>query len=160
MNKKYEMIANLKAAGRTNQQIADRMGEEVEYIDKLLRSKEMRQAVRDAHGTDDGTQLYSTDEIKFKVEAMYSPALDVVEKLLMAPGSVTTAQWSAAQWVLQTAAAIQEMTKAKGDGRITNQFIIDARAGSAIEKLLEEMDKEDWAEKLEESISEMPEGIQ
>lgn len=160
MNQKVEMIANLRAAGHPVAEIARRMGTDAETIEDVLSWAETQEAVEAAAGIDDGTELYSGEDIKFFVEKMFPKALEVVEKVLENPQVVTAVQWKATEWVLSKASAIQELTKEVGGMKVINQFIMNDRAAGALEKLMGELDTEQGWKAFEESLRELPPGVE
>lgn len=97
------------------------------------------------------------EQIKQRIEAMYASALEVVALAMRKPKAVTQVQWNATQWVLNKAAAIQEMQKEKGGDTVVNQFHVSDKAGAAIERMMNDLTGNDWKEQLEASLTDMPE---
>lgn len=159
MNPKINLVANLKAAGHETKEIARRMGAEVEWVEAMLARPEMQELTAEAVGEDDGTELYSHDEIKFFVEKLFPKALSVIEQVLTEPQKVTAVQWKATEWVLSKAAAIQELTQEKEGAKVINNFIMNDRAAGALEKLAGELGTAAGWAAFEEGLQEMPPGV-
>lgn len=160
MDPKHKMIAELTAAGFSTVQIAQRMGAEEMWVADVMRRPDVVQAVKEAAGVDDGTELYSGDQIKFYIEKLFPEALKVVEAALTKPSEVNQVRWKACEWVLSKATAVQELTKEQEGAKVINQFILNDRAAGALEKLAGEWGEKDWMKTLEASLREVPDGVE
>lgn len=160
MDPRTNMIVQLKAAGYEDAEVARRMGAEVEEIEAVLGRPEVAEAVERAPGEDDGSELFSGEQIKFFVEKMFPKALKVIDIVLTNPGQVTPVQWKATEWVLGKAAAIQELTKDSEHGLMVNNYYFNERAAGALEKLAAEWGGAKWVEELEAGLKELPPGVE
>ena len=159
LDKTAYMIAEMAVDGTPADYIATMMGMEEARVAEILADQEVMDhiAVRQAEA---GEVIPDQDLLKRQVEAMYQEALTVVRTAMSAPKAVSTVQWSAAQWVLSKAAAIQEMSKDVEGAKVVNQFIIGDKAAVALDRMTKELGQGDWRDTLEASMGDLPEGVQ
>lgn len=174
-NNTTEMIARLHVQGKSLAEIARRMGRDEGFVKAILKQNDAKAFIAKfkreglSGSAQRADEMLHDDDKRATMARLKAKALHVLEDIMDRPRDSMEAiknATRAALWVLERDAVIQEEVKAaQAGGTLEGQplmqpIYMDKRAINALERIAREFEGEDWIEKFEQQLNEMPPGAE